>query len=355
MKVAIITNIPSHYRNPVFSILSKLENITSVVLYCSPSEPNREWKAMPLDFPHQFLSQKQNTFKHFNWNIFSQLNQFKPDVVITSGFVPTMLLAWLWTVLHRKKHIPFSDANLTSEKHLSIFHKWVRKIIYACSHAFLGASDKTRALFESYHIQSNKIFKSCLAINNEAFQPTASTEKKYDLMFCGQFIDGKLPLFFCQIAIELAQKYPNTKILLVGNGVLKERCLNLLTEHKVDFYDAGFVQPEELPAFYQKSKLFIFPTKRDAWGLVANEALASGVPVLTTSEAGVSHELVINDYNGFVFDNTELKAWVDKIELLLNDKSTYNSFSENAQKSVEAYTHTKAAKGILNAIKFVLK
>ncbi len=352
MRTVIVTNIPTPYRNPVYSILNKKNNIDLLVLFCSKTEPNRNWKEIPLNFHYKFLSKKSNTFTHFNINVFKELYKFKPDVVITAGFNPTMLFAWLWTLLNRKKHIPFSDANIHSESQLSFLHKLIRKIVYKFSSAFIGASEKTFDLFRTYKISNSKIFKSCLAIDNNQFKPTDNIIKEYDLLFCGQFNERKNPHFFNQIAIKLAESFHDLTVLLIGSGSIKDKCLIELKKNKINFYDAGFVQPNMLPKLYQSSNIFIFPTKEDPWGLVANEALAAGVPVCVSSVAGVANELVIDSYNGYVMEGFNINEWAEKCYLLLTDDSKYNLMKENAIKSVAVYTFSHAAEGILNAAKY---
>jgi glycosyltransferase involved in cell wall biosynthesis len=354
MRITIVTNIPTPYRNPVYSILSKIDDINLLVLFCDISEPNRSWKQEQLEFNHKFLSKGTNTFVHYNPNILKELNEFNPDVVITAGFNPTMLLAWTWSLLKKKKHIPFSDANLHSESTLSILHQIIRKIVYTTSTAFLGASKKTLDLYKSYKVDETKFFKSVLAIDNKKFTPEKNVEKKYDLLFCGQFNDRKQPLFFIRIATELSKQNTNLNVLLIGNGPLKKECISELDFNKINYYDAGFVQPSEIIKLYQASKLFIFPTKKDPWGLVANEALAAGLPVLVSSAAGVARELVIDGYNGFVFEDFDLNEWISKIKLLLTDENLYTQFSVNAKKSVKDYTHEAAAIGIFKAVSFAL-
>lgn len=353
MKIAIVTNIPTPYRNPVYSKLSHFDKVDLFVFYCSFTEPNRSWKQQNLDFEHKFLSNKKDRFVHFNWNILKELNHLNPDVVITSGFNPTMLLAWLWTLTKKKKHIPFSDANIHSESKLSYFHKLIRKLVYKTSNAFLGASDKTLELFNSYNIEDNKLFKSCLAIDNENFKPKKTSEKKYDLLFCGQFNERKNPLFFVELAKYINDLKPGIRVLLIGNGPLKEKTINKLNEYQIIYDDAGFVQPSEIINYYHLTKLLIFPTRKDPWGLVANEALASGVPVLVSSVAGVANELVIDGYNGYVFDSFELKSWGEKTYQLISKPELYEVFSRNAIVSIENYSHTKASEGILKSVKFV--
>ena len=352
MKVAIVTNISTPYRDPVYRLLGDFEDIESKVFFCSKSEPNRHWNIGSIEFDHLFLSENNNKFIHFNFNVFCELNKFNPDVVLTAGFNPTMLLAWLWAFLRFKKHIPFSDANIHSEKSLTIFHKILRKIVFSSSNAFLGASEDTLELYKSYKISSNKLFKSCLAIDNEKFKEL-DVKKDYDLMFCGQFIERKQPMFFCEIAKMVFASKPDLKLLLLGNGPLKADCLKYLSENNINFTDAGFVQPADLPSFYKRARLFLFPTLQDPWGLVVNEALAAGVPVLASSVAGSADELVKDNFNGFILDNLDKSRWVEKINIVFEDVYIEKKMSLNATNSVKNHTFSSAAKGIYNAIKFV--
>ncbi|MCF8396440.1 MAG: glycosyltransferase family 4 protein [Melioribacteraceae bacterium] len=356
MKLIIVTNIPTPYRNPVFELLYKYKGIIDLkVLFCSNSEPNRSWSINKISFDHTILSDNNNKFIHFNLNVIKELRLYNPDVIITSGFTPTMLLAWIWSIITRKKHIPFSDANINSEKNFSFLHKIIRKIVYKTSSAYIGASNKTFELFKSYGVDSNKLFKSVLAIDNSMFYTNKAENKKYDLLYCGQFNDRKNPQFFIDLSIKLNKQNPKIKVLLIGNGPLKDNCIKILKLNNVDFHDAGFVQPSEISKFYHASKLFIFPTKRDPWGLVANEALASGLPVLVTSVAGVANELVINGYNGYVFESFDLDNWQTKIIRLIKNKKLYTELAINARKSVSSYTHESAAYGIIDAVHFSLR
>lgn len=354
MRVALITNIPTPYRDPVYLKLSQYKEIVLYVLFCGKSEPNRAWDVDTPKYNHIFLSYKRNRFVHLNWNIYKELTKINPDVLINAGFNPTMLLAWFWSLIKKRKHITFSDANINSESILTWTHKIVRKLVFRTSHAFIGASEKTLDLYREYNISDEKLFKSCLAVENKIFSEHVG-KKKYDLMYCGQFIDRKNPMFFAKLTIQLSEIFPNIRILLVGDGPLKTDCVFHLRRNNINFCDAGFIQPNEIVELYKLSKIFIFPTKRDPWGLVANEALAAGVPVFVTSIAGVSNELVIDGYNGYVFENFDTNEWVLKIKILLEDDGLYFRMSDNARESVQRYTYDIAAEGIFESIQFVLK
>jgi len=352
MKVILITNIPTPYRNPVYLKVSEYSEIDLTIFFCSKSEPNRNWKFAILGFDHQFLSSKR-TFFHTNFNIVKLLAEKNPQIVITSGFNPTMIFAWFWAIIRGKKHISFSDANIHSESHLGLLHRLVRKLVYNTSHALIGASEKTFDLFRYSKIHEKKMFKSCLAINNQAFESIYKI-KIFDLMFCGQFIDGKNPLFFSEIANYVSKKHP-IRVLLVGNGPLKNECINSLEKNKVLYSDAGYVQESELPILYNKSRIFIFPTKRDAWGLVANEALAAGLPTIISSVAGAANELVVDGYNGYVINDYDITSWGNKTLQILNNPKLESYLSDNAIKSVKNFTFENAAEGIIKAIRFCME
>lgn len=350
--VVFLTNIPAPYREKLHEELSISINKYKV-LYCNTIEPNRKWKFELGNYEKIFLPVISinifNRFIHFNKNIFKELNKTNPDVVITSGFGPSMLLAFLWSKLKNKKHIPFTDANIHSESKLSFFHKFLRKIIFNYSYTFIGASNKSIDLYTSYNINKNNCFKSVLFINNHKFNNDIQ-KKEYDLMFSGQLIDRKMPMFFIKVVSAVEKKMnKKCKVLILGDGPLKEKVLLQLEKYNIDFEYPGFIQQDQLPNMYKNSKIFLFPTLKDPWGVVVNEAMAAGLPVITTPEAGSADELILNNINGYVL-TPEINLWSERIVELLNNKEKYEDFSINSKNIIKDYTFKEATNGVLNAI-----
>lgn len=359
MKVVVVTNIPAPYRIPVFDILRKKLDEKLTVVYCAKSEPNRNWKIRHLGFQHVFLKEnmipKKDGFNyvHNNIEILKHLKSIDPDIVITTGFNPTHIYAWLYTLFFKKKHITMTDGWIGSEKNLTLLHKFLRKLVYKTSEAFIGASKNSVELFKLYGIKKEKIFISSLCIENDKFSNEKSfKERKYDLMFSGQFIERKMPLFFAEIVSKVSKFIPDIKVLVLGEGPLKNKFFMKLKENHIDFHYAGFVSQEDLPSYYANAKFLLFPTKLDAWGIVVNEALASGTPVITTQYAGVVNDLLIHEINGFVLES-DSDIWSKKIVEILSNEKAWANLSKNAKLSVERYNYYNAAEGILNACKFV--
>jgi len=351
--VCLITNMPAPYRVPVFdrlSLLLKELHIQLLVLYLSKTEPNRSWAFPNMAHDHVVLAGKTYSFgkTFFHWNLSSllkELRRSKPIAVITSGFDASMLQAFLWARIAKVPHISFSDGTLDSERRFGFFRRLTRRAVVKGSHCVIGASMKTLALYRHYGAPSEKCFESCLCVDNDRYQGR-DQKKEFDLLYVSQIIHGKMPDLIIEIMVELGTNY---SLLVVGDGTLKTWFLKELEEKGVRYRYAGFVQPDETPAFFQKVRLLLFPTRRDAWGIVANEACAAGIPVLTTREAGVAGELIIDGENGFVLPPVA-SGWAEHIRTLLNDRKLYSDMCREASSRVRMFTCERAARGIVDAV-----
>lgn len=358
MRVVIVINIPAPYRIPIFEKLSEYLGNDFLVIFAARSEPNRAWNIKELKFNHLFLNEniteKKDGFNyvHNNIDVIQHLKLYNPDVIITTGFNPTHLYAWLYAKLFRKKHVTMTDGTMTTEKHLSWLHKFIRKIVFSTSHAHIGASKSTIFLYESYHIPRRKIFQSHLCVDNGRFYNNLEfAQRTYDLMFSGNFIDIKRPLFFAEIVQKVSKTVKNLSVLIIGDGPLKNEFLSKMDTTGIDYTYPGYIEQKDLPSYYSKTKLFLFTTKHDAWGVVANEALASGTPVLVSPFAGVANDLVIDNYNGYIL-NDDSDIWAQYIIELLQNSKKWQHLSLNATDSVKQFTFEHAAMGILNACNY---
>jgi glycosyltransferase involved in cell wall biosynthesis len=331
------------------------QGIELLVLYLSQTEPNRSWKFPNINHNYVILPGKTfsvgNAFFHWNSSaLITQLRKSKPIAVITSGFDLTMLQAFLWSRISRVVHLSFSDGTLDSERNLGLLRRVARRLVVKNSRSVLGASRKTLSLYQHYGALPQNCFESCLCVDNDRYQ-TRDQAKEFDLLYVSQFIPRKMPEFIVEVMVELGRDY---SLQVVGDGHLREWFINELTREGVGYEYAGFVQPDKIPASFQKARLLLFPTRSDPWGVVANEACAAGVPVLTTSAAGAAGELIIHGENGFVLP-PEARVWADHVRQLLNDKELYSNMCRNALSRVRGFTFEKASEGILNAVMASLK
>lgn len=354
-KAVIFTYIPSPYRTVVFDELEKMDSTALQVVYMSKGDSKFDWRNQsffhqPIFMDDQMARKGKLSLIQAVWRL---LNIENPQAVITCGFTLPMLVAMLWAVINRRKRLVNTDAWINIEKHYSWKHRWIRRIIYPRVHAAIPVSEKGKLMFKQYGVAEEKIFISHYAIDHDHYIATSVQEKDFDLIFSGQMIERKMPQFFAQVVKNLKKRRPDLKVLILGNGELKDSLLSKLKEIDVYWEYPGFVQPDQLPRFYSRAKVLLFPTLSDSWGVVANDAMSSGTLVMTCENAGCAHEIVEHGVNGWVLP-LEADLWVSQLETVLSDDQLYKQFREHALMQAEKYHPKKSAKMLLAAISFVL-
>ena len=356
-RVAMVTNIPAPYRIPVYERLVRYPDIDLYVFFCSGREPDREWDLQTASYKQVYFSEKFFTysgkFVHCNPDVWARLREFGPDVVITTGFNPTFLVAYVYARLHGAKHVAMTDGTYYTENEtLTRLHRWVRRWVYGGTKAFIGASRGSFDLYRSYGVDDARMFQSHLCANNEAYEIDDAAPRPFDFVFSARFVAAKNPAFVLSVAAGVARRLGRrVSLLMMGSGELdaelRQQAAALSADVDVSF--AGFVKQGDLPKHYAQARLMLFPTQIDTWGVVANEAFAAGVPVLVTPMAGVAHDLVLDGENGFVL-GLDLDAWVGAAARLLSDSGLWQAMSIHARQHVRRYSYDNAAKGIHEAV-----
>jgi glycosyltransferase involved in cell wall biosynthesis len=357
LRVAIVTNIPAPYRVPVYEALAATPDIALQLFFCSAREPDREWDLQGLRVPHVFMAERviawRGRFIHANAQVWSQLRAFRPDVVVTTGFNPTHLVAFAFAQRHGVHHVAMTDGTAMSESRLTFAHRWIRRRVYGRTRAFVGASAGSRALYRQYGVVEASVFDSQLCADNAAFAGMSSTPPEFDFIFCGRFVAGKSPLFAIEVAAAAAERLRRrVGLLLVGSGELEAQMRRAADRaaDRVDAHFAGFAKQAQLPGLYARARVLLFPTTGDTWGVVANEACAAGLPVLVSAQAGVAGELVRDGENGAVLP-LDTSRWADAAVELLVDAQRWQRMSRRSLELVEPYTHVNAARGLAAAIR----
>lgn len=361
IRIVLVTNTPPPYRVPIFVRLASWPALDFQVIFCARREPNRLWDLPPLEFTHHFLRERFATvserYIHHNPDILPLLWKLAPDVVITDGFNPTHLYAFLIAKLRSVPHVAMTDGTDLSEQALSLTHRVVRRIVFRHSRAFISASVGGDRLYQSYGVSPEKCFHSWLCVANEAFAPLPQSDiKRFDFIFCGRIEKAKGPLFALGVARETARRLQRRlRILFVGSGS-QEPALRAEAMAQADILDVqfhGFASQLALPGLYRSARVFLFPTEADVWGIVANEACAAGLPVIVSPHAGVAGELVREGKNGFI-RTLDIEKWTDCAVRLFRDAALYSRYSASSLELVATYNFDSAAAGIVDACRSAL-
>ena len=118
-------------------------------------------------------------------------------------------------------------------------------------------------------------------------------------LFCGQMIERKGVDLLLLAFDRLITGGRDARLLLVGREAELPKFLASVshgTRSKISY--EGFQSPERLPEYFGKSDVFVLPSRHDGWGVVINQALAAGLPIITSNAVGAGIDLVENGVNG---------------------------------------------------------
>jgi len=335
MRIAILTNILSPYRIPVYQELARLAGDLKV--FISGYEDNRTWQ---IEENKEFEVKKTKGFviklwsKRFGFRRFDQkylhiplgtlwdLYKFNPDAVISSEMGVRTLLAWFYCVLSGKALAVQWEGTIHTEKKIfALKNIFRRRFLAKFIPAWVSYGSTSTEYLISLGVPTKRIFEAFDCVDNSFFsrksKPSIYIFPKPVLLYVGQFIPRKGLKEFFKAAAIIMKTGCKFSILLVGDGSQKSELKHIAQELRLEnvvFHP--FVQQNELPAIYQSADVFIFPTLEDVWGLVVNEALVSGLPVLCSKYAGCARDLVpdIWQFDPLDIENSFVPALLMSIE-----------------------------------------
>ncbi|SCW52187.1 Glycosyltransferase involved in cell wall bisynthesis [Paenibacillus tianmuensis] len=342
-KVLFITNIPSPYRVDFFNALGKHCELT--VWFQAKNESNREWEVEGLGthFNYKFLPGR--TFgldKHINPSVLRELRKSRFDLYVMGCYSsPTEMMAIQWL---RMNGIPFilnSDGGFPAPEESAWKRKLKTRFISSASFWLSTGVNCTRylqyygakpALIHEYPISS-------VSYTSEQLRPlrperTAELKMRHGLnkfvfLSVGQFIERKGFDVLLRSFRELNAS--ETSLLLIGGGPQEVQYKAYIQEHGMkNVVLLPFVQKNALIDYFKLADAFVLPTRYDVWGLVLNEALMFGLPLISTLNAGAAYDLIENGGNGFTIPAEDAGALTEACRAILRgeeERSRYRSRS----------------------------
>lgn len=261
------------------------------------------------------------------------LNRLNPGAVLIHSYsTPDARAAVSWCRARRRIAICMAESKASDAPRLAWRESLKRQLVAQFDAAQASGSPGAR-----YHadlgIPSERIFIGYSVVDNEYFaQAAALYRADPDLARGLPGLDSPVPFFFASSRFIARKDLPTLihayadyreaahepwRLVLLGDGVLRPDIERLLAERSVGGVTlAGWQQIDTLPAYYALASAFVHTAKVDQWGLVVNEAMAAGLPVLVSTGAGCHEDLVASGRNGYTFepeDRTRLAYLLDEI------------------------------------------
>ena len=213
----------------------------------------------------------------------------------------------------------------------SAIRRMMRRAIISRSDFGIGPSFASLQLLHFFGVPSDRLL---LAPLTAGWAPTAASppmeRRPYDVLFCSELNDDhKGVRFFAGIIETIARRRPNLTVRVTGEGPLRGEMERRFAGAGIAAHFDGFVQQHGLEEVYSSAKVFLFPSRGDVWGVVANEAIQCGTPVIASVHATASFELVAPAGAGSALPLDE-RAWVAATVALLDDRARWQAAHEGA-------------------------
>lgn len=379
--IAIFATHPIQYQVPIWRLLSTNDDLNVVVYYFSDHsitggvdkgfEVEISWDVPMLEgYRSCFLQRdgfKTGTFK---------ARPFDPKKILTEGGFDSILIqsyihSFERTLVRSAKALGVQTllrAELTDDVYHRVLLKSIMRNLYLRwfykkidSFCYIGENAKLH--LKKRNIPDSKMFFSPYSIDYQLFETQKRTYNRTDsrkelgfksddfvFVFTGKFIKRKGVLDLAE-ALSRIKNPDNISLIMVGDGPLKE-----LFEMKVrpllkdKLVMPGFVNQSRIGYFYMAADAFILPAEYDTWGLVVNEAMQFGLPVIVSNKVGSGKDLVLENKTGYVFGVNDPGGLAEKIDKIMNDPVKSKKMGQSALELVMKYSTEAAAHGILEAL-----
>lgn len=392
-KIVYILTFPIQYHSPLLRKMAVNDKIDLVVYYLSEYgvrgskrfHPDLgmvdKWDIPLLDgYKYKFIKNynifyrstlPKGFFGFINPGIFFELLRDKPDLVIINGWnnFSYLLAALIAKILGYKTAIRGDNPVIheTKKSRIKIIIKKfiIGKLFTKLFDHFLYVGKYNKEYYKYYGVSEEKLVFTPHAVDNDRFRNIYNqiyfykdeikkelglTVDSVIILFCGLLIDKKRPMDLL-LSYEKIKKMclgKNISLVYVGDGFLKGKMQNYIKEKQIeDVVFAGFVNQSEITKYYSVADIFVLPsTIGETWGLVVNEAMNFGLPIIVSDMVGCSGDLV--DGNGFIFKTGDLDDLIKKLIVLIENKELREKMSRQSMEIIKNYSYEQIINGLLS-------
>ncbi len=313
------------------------------VVAVETSATTREYQWEEIDEPRGFAKvtlfdngSDSRSFKRplLRKKMANALREVDPAVVMIPGWAtPASLIALEWCVRNQRPAVVMSESNAFDVKRYAL-RELIKRIVVSLFSAGLAGGQLQREYLMTLGLPRNRVFTGYDVVDNEyfatnavhvrenkaAFRRELNLPEKYFLA-SARFVPRKNLSTLIRAYSRYRQLAGNRDdgqrttengpwdLVLLGDGPLKADLCRLIFDLRLHrhVHLPGFVQYRELPAYYALADVFVHASTTEQWGLVVNEAMATGLPVIVSKQCGCVPDLVAEGKNGFTFDPGSVK------------------------------------------------
>lgn len=358
IKVLWISNIPSPYKIELMNLLAKEVNLTCLFESEKEKDRNDKWYG--------------NDYRNFKWdflgnNWFSKIiSLFNSDydILINSDYSkPQCILATLLFRMKGKPVILQADGGIAVDRGFVVNN--LISIVMKLSNYYLSSGFETDKYFNFYkisdhiyHYRFSSINNKDIIINNDLISKKDELKNLYNLNNKTIFVSVGQPIYRkgFDILINAYAKIENDNtVLLIVGGKAQEENKKLAKQLNIkNIYFIDFLEKDKLSKVYAMSDCFFLATREDIWGLVINEAMSFGLPIISTEKCVAAVEFNRIAKNAIIVPINNIEKLAEAMKSIINNKELANELSLNSLNTIKEYTIENTAIDYYDAIKKIL-
>jgi len=390
LRILVVASHPIQYGAPFFRTFSKHPGVDLTVAYCSlrgaepgyDSEFNAEvsWDVPLLDgyrwvqVPNHPLTRNEEAFFGLcNPGLWKLVRSGGFDAVISyMGYRRSSF--WFALLGAKTRRIPIlfgTDACSIVPREPKIWKRRIKlamkrfvwRFIFGLADQIITASNAGSRMMESLGFPSDRISMTLDTVDNEWWRAHAARANREEMRRAwGVAADGPVILYCAKLQawkrpgdlLEAFQRAKLEKALLVfaGDGPLREeleeRAKALQISEGVRFL--GFVNQSQLPGIYSAADLMVLPSEYEPFGLVVNEAMLCGCPVLASDHVGAVGELIEPGKTGFVYSCGDVEGLSHALHEILADREALQQVARQARERMKTWSYREVAEALLDAL-----
>lgn len=357
-KILILSIFPAPYRNGVFEFISR-EYETSV-FYERQYDDNRDssW----FEKNERFIVLNDVNSRNIYKEKTKRIRDFELVLVFDYSTVLSMKLM-IKCIINRVPYILNCDgAHITPNLVKDSIKRFFIKRAAAC----LASGITAKNYFMNYDAKEKNIYYHNFSTlyDKDILSAILTKEEKAKIKKSLNISDEKVALavgrFIALKNYDILIKAwksinPDYRLIIIGGGDERENYEKLINENNLSNVELiDYKAKEELQDYYKAADLFVHPTSTDVWGLVINEAMACGLPVITTDMCVAGIELIKDNENGFIVPVGNIDKLAQKISLVLGDDRLREKMATNNLEVIRPYTIENMAKSQISTFEKVL-
>ncbi len=371
-KTVILTEIIAPYRIPVFNVLARRAGLDLHVIFLAETDETlRQWCVYKNEicFSHQVLpSWRWRAGKSgfvMNRGIRSALDKANPQVIICGGY--SYVASWEALRWARRRGVEFvlwSESNRRDDRGERAWVEWLKAYFIRRCDRFVVPGKSSFEYLRLLGCPAASILIAPNAVDNKWFAAQAGNTRPRAaefrekmklpsrfILFVGRLVPekGVFDLLAAYAKLESALR-SEVGLVFAGDGVSREELTqqaSRISPGAVCF--PGFAQREDLACLYALAEALVLPTHSDPWGLVVNEAMACGLPIVVSSVAGCSDDLVEDGWNGYIVPPRDAEKLSVAIGSLMRQPELNRQMSAHSLERIHNYSPEACADGLAAA------